>query len=123
MKRLDNILLHDTLQLIKLNQKALEIYKQHRATQEKGDFYKEVKPFADKVRDICERWEPAAIEWVQKNKPPYINAIQLHNTSENIQMVSIRAFFPESSLKRFMSHVQSVDYVLNQLLDELQSKK
>ncbi|MBB2481699.1 MULTISPECIES: YppE family protein [Heyndrickxia] len=106
--------------LIELNQAALKAYQKARETNEAGDFFKEVKPFADRVKMVCDEWLPQVVKWVERTRPKHIHPIQLKNVSENIQMVSVRAFYPETSLKKFKGHIQSVDYVLNRLLEELE---
>lgn len=108
-----------TLQLYHYNKEAFDNFHHCRSTGQKGDFYTEVKPFADKVKDCCDKWEPAATIWTIKNKPKNIYPMQIKNTAENVQMVSVRAFFPESSLTKFNSHIQSIEFVLSRLLDEL----
>lgn len=105
--------------LIELNQTALKAYQKARETNEAGEFFQDVKPFADHVKKVCDEWLPQAMSWVEKTQPKHLHPIQLKNVSENIQMVSVRAFYPETSLKKFNGHIQSVDYVLNRLLDEL----
>lgn len=108
-----------TLRLSKYNKEAYENYHRCRATGKEGDFYSEVKPFADKVKDCRDQWEPAAVSWTIKNKPKNLYPMQIKNTAENIEMVAVRAYFPKSSLTKFNSHIQSVDFVLSRLLDEL----
>ncbi|MGE8204292.1 YppE family protein [Heyndrickxia sp. NPDC080065] len=115
----NNELLVLTKKLIERNQSALQSFNKVRETGKQGDFYLEVKPFADQVKRECEEWLPLAIEWVNRIKPKHLHSVQLENTCENLQMVSVRAFFPDSSLKKFKSHVQSVDYVLNRMLGEI----
>ncbi|MBS4194467.1 YppE family protein [Lederbergia citri] len=110
-----------TEKLLKFNEEANKNFIHCKETGEKGDFYKEVKPFADKVKDNCEQWEPAALEWVMSNKPKNLHPIQVRNTAENLQMVSVRAFFPDTSLKKFNSHVQSIDYILRRMLESMES--
>lgn len=108
-----------TEQLYKYNNEAHETFLNHRETGEKGDFFLEVKPFADQIKIICDEWEPLAVKWALQEKPKNLHPMQICNTAENIQMVSIRAFFPESSLKRFISHIQSIDFILRRMLEEL----
>ncbi|GIN85703.1 hypothetical protein J6TS2_20890 [Heyndrickxia sporothermodurans] len=109
-----------TKKLIELNQFAFQTYNQGRESGKQGDFYKEVKPFVDQVKQYCETWLPIAINWVNKIQPKHLHSAQLKNTSENLQMVSVKAYFPDTSLKKFKSHIQSVDYVLKRLLDEME---
>ncbi|RLQ95139.1 YppE family protein [Falsibacillus albus] len=109
-----------TNELIQLNQEAHNIYKHARETNQKGDFYTEVKPFADLVKSKGDEWESEALKWLSNQKQKNLHPIQIKNTNENIQMVSIQAFFPETSLKRFKSHVQSIEYVLKQVYNSVQ---
>jgi len=106
--------------LIELNQFALKTYQRARETKEAGDFFKDVKPFADRVKMVCDEWLPQAQGWLEMTRPKHLHPIQLKNLSENIQMVSVRAFYPETSLKKFKGHIQSVDYVLKRVLEEIE---
>lgn len=108
-----------TGQLIEYNEKASDFFNLYREKDEQGDFFKEVKPFADKVFELCKEWEQLANGWIAENKPKHLHRLQIKNTSENLQTVSIRCFFPDSSLKKFNSHIQSNQYVLERLLDAL----
>lgn len=117
----ENQLVKLTKKLIELNQSAIHSYNHVRETKEQGDFFTDVKPFADQVKEQCERWLPLATKWVDQKQPKHLHAVQLKNTSENLQMVSVKAFYPDTSLKRFKSHVQSVDYVLKRFLEEVQN--
>ena len=112
-----------TARLLSYNADASNYFTQCRESGTQGDFYKDVKPFADKVKQCSDEWKQAALEWVKDTRPKHIHPIQIMNTAENLQMVSIRAFFPDSSLKRFQSHIQSNDYVLNRILEELKQKQ
>lgn len=108
-----------TAELLQYNDHATKRYSQCRETGEQGDFYKEVKPFADKVKDAVEKWEKEATDWIIQNKPKHLYPIQIKNTAENLQMVSVQAFYPKTSLSRFNHHVQSIDYILRALLEVL----
>lgn len=79
----------------------------------KGDFYQEVKPFADEVKQQIEGWRTDALIWLRNYPQRHIHARQIESTAENLEMVSISAFFPETSRKRFLDHVQSIEFVLN----------
>lgn len=106
-------------ELLKCNEDAYQHFHHARETNTPGDFFSQVKPFADQVKQLCDEWEPTAVEWVLRNKPKNVYPMQIRNTAENMQMVSVRAFFPETSLKKFNSHIQSIDFVLRRLLEEL----
>ncbi len=112
-----------TRQLLEYNRQAAESYHRCRKTGEQGDFYKEVKPFADKVKAMSEKWEQEAVQWVADIRPKNLYPLQIKNTAENLQMVSVRAFFPDTSLKKFKSHIQSIEYVLERTLEEIKESK
>jgi hypothetical protein len=113
-----NILKQLTSELLQLNEEILSIYKNTRERGEKGDFYKEVKPFADRTKVLVDQWHELALQWMKDSKPKNLHPSQIINTAENIEMISIQAFFPESSYNRFISHSQSVHYVLKTVLDQ-----
>ena len=108
-----------TEELIIFTEKMMSEYKQRRVSGEKGDFYLEVKPFADEVKMLNDQWKELSSIWIKKEKPKHLHLPQILNTSDNIEMLSVHCFFPESSYNRFISHSQSVTYVLQTLLDEL----
>lgn len=112
-----------TRELLECNRQAAESFRYCRKTGKQGDFYTEVKPFADKVKVLSEEWEPTAVKWVTDIRPKNLYPLQIKNTAENIQMVSIRAFFPDTSIKRFKSHIQSIEYVLERILEEIEQNK
>ncbi|MDQ0213653.1 hypothetical protein J2S13_000047 [Oikeobacillus pervagus] len=111
-----------TNQLIELNFQANQIYDQVRESGQRGDFYLEVKPFANQVKKVSEDWGNLARKWLDYivPKPKTFHANQIKATVENLELVSVQAFFPESSYKRFKNYVRSIDFVLKQLMDELQ---
>lgn len=123
MRSLDQVRLMElTTRLYEYNQKANESFLKCRDSGQEGDFFQEVKPFADKVKECADEWELAAVNWVLTEKPKNLHPMQVRNTAENIQMVSIRAFFPKTSLKRFNSHIQSIDFILQRMMEELEKR-
>lgn len=108
-----------TRECLKLNEEAALIFQEARESGMKGDFFSQVKPFADKMKEAAEQWGQEAIHWIEERRPKHLHAIQISNTVENLQMVSVRCHFPETSLKKFNSHIQSNDYILRSLLLEM----
>lgn len=93
---------------------------------EKGDFFNEVKPFADEVQQVNNEWKEEAKAWININKPRNLNGNQIDSASEQIDMISVQSFYPETSRTRFINYVQSVRYVLTLLqtyLDKYERKK
>lgn len=82
---------------------------------EKGDFLTEVKPFADEVQVISEHWKKEATAWITKNRPRNLHESQIDSAAEQIEMISVQSFFPETSRTRFINYLQSVRFVLTLL--------
>ncbi|MCA1054598.1 YppE family protein [Rossellomorea aquimaris] len=99
----------------------MEEYKTRRESGEKGEFYEEVKPFADKAKKLNDQWKELSMEWIKEERPKHLHIPQIMNTYDNIEMLSVHCFFPESSYNRFISHHQSVVYVLETQLKELKN--
>lgn len=110
-----------TKELLLLNEEA-ESYYLNIARQDghEPDFFGTVKPFADKVKDICEKWMPLATEFVQEARPLHIHPIQLQQTEENLEVVAIKSFYGKSSLKIQMETFKSVQYTLEQILQAIE---
>ncbi|MBP2241335.1 hypothetical protein J2Z40_001897 [Cytobacillus eiseniae] len=85
-------------------------------TGEKGDFYEEVKPFADEVKEINDKWQMEAEKWIKTDKPKNIHMQQIDSTYEHVEILSVQAFFPDTSRSRFNSSIVSARYVLNNII-------
>ncbi|AND41196.1 MULTISPECIES: YppE family protein [Cytobacillus] len=112
----ENSLLQMTEQLLECVEISDSRFKKVKESGEKGDFYNEVKPFADDVKSINERWKEEALEWIGIHKPRNLYPQQIESAAEHIELVSIQAFFPETSKTRFINYVNSAVYVLKQLI-------
>ncbi|MCA0172037.1 YppE family protein [Bacillus sp. RAR_GA_16] len=109
-----------TAELLKINEEARVQYTTRTHLNDyKVNFYDEVKPFADRALTLLKEWEPLAREWVMENKPKYLYPIQIKNTYENIEMISVVAWQKDTGPKKFNERVQSVEYVLEKLLEEV----
>ncbi|CAH0186343.1 hypothetical protein SRABI96_01561 [Peribacillus sp. Bi96] len=108
-----------TEQLIQYTSQADEIYEGVREEGKEKDFFSEVKPFADKVRSVCIEWEIGMKEWMKVTEFKHLFPEQIEQTAHNLSDVAVQAFFPKTSYKRFKSHVQSVEYILNNVKAEI----
>jgi hypothetical protein len=114
---MNELLSNKTEELISLLEDAKEKF----ASRGEGapDFFSEVKPFADKVRDVCDEWLPLAEKFAQRTRANYIHVSQLSAAAENLQSLSISALQPDMRERRFKDLSSSVEYVLHQLRDGL----
>ncbi|RYL88862.1 DUF1798 family protein [Sporolactobacillus sp. THM7-4] len=83
------------------------------------DFYGEVKPFADKMQRLIDEWRPLATGWVIRRKPKYVYPIQIKDTCDNLSIVCVTAFQKDTRRRRFFETIKSIDYVLENMLDQL----
>lgn len=117
----DNKLRELTLRLRELNQNAHQQFSER--TQEANyqvDFYNDVKPFADKVQELIDVWRPLAEAWVKRSKPKYVFPIQIKDTYDNLSIVCVTAFQKDTRKRRFYETIKSIDYVLENMLDQLE---
>lgn len=101
-----------TQQLITFAKEADEIYEKVRSDGQERDFYNEVKPFADEVRQACEEWEKVMKQALTEEKYKHLFPEQIEQTAHNLTDVAVQAFFSKTSYKRFKSHVQSILFIL-----------
>lgn len=82
------------------------------------DFFNEVKPFADEVHALLLEWEKETVEWIGTAAPKYIHSQQIVSTVENVNHVTVQCFYPDTREKRFKGMIQSIRYVLNDILSK-----
>lgn len=102
-----------------LLEKVEESHKRFQLSKEtgvRGDFHTEVKPFADKVKGAADSWRESASRWVRENEPKNLHVNQIETAADYLEVISVQAFFPETSKKRFLDQIQSVEYILNSLI-------
>jgi hypothetical protein len=108
-----------TQQLLGYVQVGKDQYEARKSSGQEGDFFQEVKPFADKVKNASEEWYKLAKKWVLEERPAFITDNQLQNTLEHLENISIQSFYPKASKKRYKSAVQSTEFVLESILDNV----
>ena len=116
-------LYEQTIELINIVKKAEQIYREAREEDLHADFQTVVKPFADQVKQLVDKWLTNAEQWVSINRPKYLSSMQLKNTHNNILQVSVHCYFPESSKSRFIKHCKASLFVLEQIQTEKENGK
>lgn len=76
------------------------------------DFFNEVKPFAEEVEAVANKWKPLVLEWIREEKPKYIYPIQVNDTCENLDAAPVLVFQKDARRKRLLEMLKSIDYVL-----------
>ncbi|MDQ0218946.1 DUF1798 family protein [Peribacillus cavernae] len=116
------VILKLTKELIGFCQRADQIYEDVRSTGKEKDFYNDVKPFADKVQLASLEWADSMKVWMREERFQHLFPQQIDQTVQNLSDVAVQAFFPKTSYKRFKSHVQSVQFILQSALHEINKK-
>jgi uncharacterized protein with PhoU and TrkA domain len=112
-----------TEQLLDYNQKILAISRQAHEQKREPDFFAEVKPFADQVKQVLDEWKEIALLWVRKTRPKHIHELQIETVGENIEKISVEAFYPSVSERRIKQFCRSVEYTLSLVLESLEQKR
>ncbi|PLR77178.1 DUF1798 domain-containing protein [Bacillus sp. V3-13] len=112
-----------TSQLLSYVEEASARFQEIKSSGIEADFYGEVKPFADKVKELNDNWKQEAIAWLKETAPKNLHLNQIEATSDHIEVISVQAFFPQTSRKRFIDQLQSVKYVLANIMAQLDSKE
>ncbi|WP_180954209.1 YppE family protein [Bacillus sp. M6-12] len=117
-----SLIIEQTKKLIEYNHRADKIFDGVKADGTERDFFLEVKPFADDVHQLAREWAEAVKGWMKAESFSYLYPLQVEQAAENISNVAIQAFYPKTSLSRFKSHVQSVEFTLQNILREAERK-
>lgn len=108
-----------TQQLLDYMDSISNTFEKVKASKERGDFFTEVKPFADAVKEVNDEWQLLARTWIKENMPKHLHEKQIESTYEQIEMLSVQAFYPDTSRTRFINTLQSVRFILNSLKESL----
>ncbi|MBA9027769.1 MULTISPECIES: YppE family protein [Bacillaceae] len=111
-----------TVQLLQFTEKADEVYEAVREEGKDRDFYLEVKPFVEEVDAVLQLWTPNMRDWMKEEDFTHLFPQQIEQTANNLADVVVQAFFHKTSYKRFKSHIQSVRFILQNVLTEIQLK-
>jgi hypothetical protein len=110
-----------TNNLLSYLEKGKEQFEKSKSSGIEGDFFLDVKPFADLVKSTLDEWLVMAIKWVLAEKPSFINEKQLETTYDHIEKISIQSFYPKTSRKLYLSSFQSAQFVLQSICSKANS--
>jgi len=112
-----------TEKLLHYNELFLKNYRKGRETGITHDFYNEIKPFADEVKEINDKWNRAMKKWLPTANTLHLHLTQIDTTSAHIDQISVQSFFPETSKSRFLNMQRSVEFVLAEVIKEVKNRK
>lgn len=116
----DEELVKITNKLLSFNHDLLQKFKETKESGVEGDFYQEIKPFSDQLNETLKIWGERAKLWIRNGRPKNLHVKQIESVMEQFEMISVQAFFPQTSRTHFLNTVHSVEYVLKSLLSEIE---
>ncbi|WP_114570961.1 DUF1798 family protein [Exiguobacterium flavidum] len=87
-----------------LLQEIENIYKEGRDGRE-YDFTRDVVPFVERADRLIEEWQHNA------QNSPYLRTNMVESAVDQLKQLSVQAFQPKTSLKRFNETIKSVRYI------------
>ncbi|WP_141433299.1 YppE family protein [Bacillus sp. 03113] len=112
-------LLELTKELMTYSIEVMHTFENVKASGQAADFFTVVKPFADKVKLVNDKWKEKVYIWINKDNPKHIHMEQIESTYNHMELISIQAFFPETSRTRFINYVKSVQFILETIILDL----
>ena len=62
---------------------------------------------------IINEWQQQANAWIRTTKPKYMHTQQIDNAADAMEQFVVQSFYKETSKKRFIQSMQSVQYTLS----------
>ncbi|WLR53052.1 YppE family protein [Bacillus tianshenii] len=90
-----------------------------RTSEEKPDFYKDVKPYVDKLQAEADEWRTLGLQWIKETRPQYVHPLNIEDAHENIMNLALQAFFHDVKEKRFMEMAEAITYTLSGVQSEM----
>jgi hypothetical protein len=107
-----------TEKLLTINEELSLRFEETKSAGKEPDFYVEVVPYTNEVKKWNDEWLDIAIKWLDEKRPKHIHLNQITSTHDHLEQISVQAFFPSTSRKRFIDSNRAVEYVLKSILLE-----
>ena len=111
-----------TKKLLSFNHELLQKFEETKESGVEGDFYQEIKPFSEQLNESLKIWSERAKQWIRNCRPKNLHVNQIESVVEQLEMISVQAFFPQTSRAHFLNTVHSVEYVLKKLVSEIEKE-
>ena len=111
-----------TKKLLSFNHDLLQKFEETKESGVEGDFYQEIKPFSEQLNESLKIWSEGAKFWIRNCRPKNLHVNQIESVVEQLEMISVQAFFPQTSRAHFLNTVHSVEYVLKKLVSEIEKE-
>lgn len=112
-------LLSLTKNLLRYNEELIKRFEYTKETGNDPDFYLEVKPYVDEVKKWNDQWLEQVTIWIEKERPRHLYLNQIESTHNHLEQISVQAFYPSSSKKRFIDASKSIEFVLKTIIQKM----
>lgn len=109
-----------TAQLIRECDNCIARFWQMREEDREPDFFREVKPHADKWHANLNDWQQLATQYVLAYCPKYMHTMQIDNAKDAFEQFVVQSFYKGTSKKRFEQAVLSTKYTLQAFLTAME---
>ncbi|APC48469.1 DUF1798 family protein [Virgibacillus halodenitrificans] len=82
-------------------------------------FFQQVKEETNPIYDLLEEWEALGLQTVKERKVN-VHPHQITSTKENMELVLLHSYYVDVRRKRYMELYNSITYIFDQLIEELQ---
>jgi cell division FtsZ-interacting protein ZapD len=108
-----------SLEIEKLISEMEKNYNQVHHSERVFDFFSEIEPFVNSTEAITIKWQNLAYQLIKDKPVKYIYREQIDQTVENINILAVIHFQPDTRFKRFTDLIASVKYIIGTLNDHL----
>ncbi|AIF43602.1 DUF1798 family protein [Virgibacillus sp. SK37] len=82
-------------------------------------FFQQVKEETTPIYDLLEEWEALGLQTVKERKVN-VHPHQITSTKENMELLLMHSYYVDVKRKRYMELYNSITYIFDQLIEELQ---
>ncbi|MGD6815803.1 DUF1798 family protein [Metabacillus sp. 84] len=108
--------------LKKINEESLNRFLKGKEEAKDFDFYSDIKPAFEKGSKLAADWKTLLEERYKTDRPKHIHPSQLDSTVSNLEQQILQSFDPKAKSLRFKNTKESIDYVVNSVIEWLEHK-
>ncbi|MBS2969366.1 DUF1798 family protein [Metabacillus sp. KIGAM252] len=109
--------------LKQINEEALARFMEGKEKETAYDFYAQIKPAFEEGSKIANDWKDLLTERYKTDRPKHVHPSQLDSAVDNIEQQILQSFDPKAKSLRYKNTKESVDYVVNSVIEWLEKSK
>ncbi|WP_180850370.1 MULTISPECIES: DUF1798 family protein [Bacillaceae] len=119
---MENKILNNSNKLLHITGECVSRFENDAKKKEEVDFFNEVKPAFEEAMKTMNEWKEDVLKWRIDARPKYLFPVQIDSTVENFEQLVLQSFYKDSKPIRFKNMKQSVDYVIEQVIDHIRKE-